>query len=150
MRDAVICEPIRTAVGRYGGALRDVPVADLAATVVKELVRRTGLTGGDLDDVIFGQVYPNSEAPAIGRIAALDAGLGIDVPGCQLDRRCGSGLQAVINASMCIQTGAADLIIAGAVESMSQTEYYTMGMRWGMRGADPPLMRRMGRGRVTS
>jgi len=150
MRDAVICEPIRTAVGRYGGTLRDVPVADLAATVVKELVRRTGITGEEVDDVVFGQVYPNGEAPAVGRIAALDAGLGIEVPGCQLDRRCGSGLQAVINASMCVQTGAADLIIAGGAESMSQTEYYTMGMRWGMRGADAPLMGRMGRGRVTS
>ena len=67
MRDAVICEPLRTPVGRYGGTLRDVPTADLAATVVKELVRRTGLTGADVDDVIFGQCYPNGEAPAIGR-----------------------------------------------------------------------------------
>ena len=76
MRDAVICEPIRTAVGRYGGALRDVPVADLAANVVKELVRRTGLTGDDVDDVVFRRVYPNSEAPAIGRIASSTPGSG--------------------------------------------------------------------------
>src|SRR4051794_19669132 len=106
MRDAVICEPIRTPVGGYGGTLRDVPVAYLAATVVKELVRRTGVKSEDIDDVIFGQVYPSSEAPAIGRIAALDAGLDISVPGTQIDRRCGSGLQATINAAMCVQTGA--------------------------------------------
>lgn len=150
MRDAVICEPIRTPVGGYGGSLRDVPVATLAATVVGELVRRTGITGADIDDVIFGQVYPNSEAPAIGRIAVLDSGLDISVPGMQLDRRCGSSLQAVINAAMCVQTGAADLIIAGGAESMSQAEYYAMGIRWGLRGADTPLMCRIGRGRVTS
>jgi len=150
MRDAVICEPIRTPVGGYGGSLRDVPVAELAATVVKALVQRTGITSGDIDDIIFGQVYPNSEAPAIGRIAALDAGLDVSVPGTQIDRRCGSSLQAVINASMCVQTGAADLIIAGGAESMSQAEYYSMGVRWGMRGADTALMCRIGRGRVTS
>ena len=100
MRDAVICEPIRTAVGGYGGTLKDVPASELAATVVKELVRRSGVKSEDIDDVIFGQVYPNSEAPAIGRIAALDAGLDISVPGMQLDRRCGSSLQALINASL--------------------------------------------------
>jgi len=150
MRDAVICEPIRTPVGGYGGTLQDVPAADLAATVVKELVRRTGVKSEDIDDVIFGQVYPNSEAPAIGRIAALDAGLDIAVPGTQIDRRCGSGLQAVINAAMCIQTNAADLMIAGGAESMSQAEYYTMGTRCGLRGRDAELYCRIGRGRVTS
>jgi acetyl-CoA C-acetyltransferase len=80
MRDAVICEPIRTPVGGYGGTLKDVPAGELAATVVRQLVRRTGLEPGEIDDVIFGQVYPNSEAPAVGRIAALDAGLGVEVP----------------------------------------------------------------------
>ena len=108
MRDAVICEPLRTAIGRYGGSLRDVPAADLASTVVKELVRRTGIAPDDIDDMIFGQCYPNGEAPAIGRIASLDAGLGIGVPGLQIDRRCGSGLQAVIDAAMRVQTGVAD------------------------------------------
>ncbi len=150
MRDAVICEPIRTPVGRYGGTLKDVPTADLAAAVVRELVRRTGISGKDVDDVVFGQVYPNSEAPALGRIAALDAGLGVEVPGIQIDRRCGSGLQAVINAAMCIQTGAADLIIAGGAESMSQAEYSVMGARWGLKGADTGFMCRIARGRVTA
>jgi acetyl-CoA C-acetyltransferase len=150
MRDAVICEPLRTPVGGYGGTLKDVTAATLGAAVLKELVRRTGIKSEDVDDVIFGQVYPNSEAPAIGRIAALDAGLDISVPGIQLDRRCGSGLQAVINASMCVATGAADLVVAGGAESMSQAEYYSLGIRWGLRGADTDLMCRIGRGRVTS
>jgi len=101
---AVICEPVRTAVGRYGGALRDVPPAELAATVLRELVGRTGLTSADIDDVLLGQCYPNSDAPAIGRVAALDAGLDVSVTGMQLDRRCGSGLQAVLNAAMQVQT----------------------------------------------
>jgi acetyl-CoA C-acetyltransferase len=150
MRDAVICEPIRTPVGAYGGTLKDVTAATLAATVVGELVRRTKITSEDVDDVIFGQVYPNSEAPAIGRIAVLDAGLDVRVPGLQLDRRCGSGLQATVFAAMCVQTGAADLVIAGGAESMSQAEYYATGIRWGLRGADTQLMCRIGRGRVTS
>ena len=80
MSDVVICEPLRTPVGRFGGALSGLNAADLASTVLAELVRRTGLQDGDVDDVVFGQCYPNGEAPAIGRIAALDAGLPIAVP----------------------------------------------------------------------
>src|SRR5919197_486434 len=99
MKQAVICEPLRTPVGRYGGGFKDVPPVELAETVLRELIRRTGITAGDIDDVIFGQCYPNGEAPAIGRVAALDAGLGVGVPGVQVDRRCGSGLQAVLYAA---------------------------------------------------
>ena len=84
--------------------------------------------------MIFGQCYPNGEAPAIGRVAALDAGLGVHVPGLQIDRRCGSGLQAVIDAAMRVQTGAAELVIAGGAESMSQAEHYVLGARFGVQG----------------
>jgi acetyl-CoA C-acetyltransferase len=151
MRDAVICEPLRTPVGRYGGVFRDIPAAQLAETVIRELVRRTALDPAQVDDVIFGQCYPNGEAPAIGRVAGLDAGLGIRVPGLQLDRRCGSGLQAVIDAAMRVQTGAADLVIAGGAESMSQAEHYVLGARWGgLRGDSSPLWDRIARGRITS
>lgn len=150
MRDAVICEPVRTPVGRYGGVFKDVPAVDLAAAVLKELVSRTGIEGTDVDDVIFGQCYPNGEAPAIGRVAALDAGLPVTVPGQQLDRRCGSGLQAVIDASMRVQTGAADLVIAGGAESMSQAEHYALGGRFGFKGDSTPFMDRIARGRVTA
>lgn len=151
MRDAVLCEPIRTPVGRYGGALRDVPVAGLAATVIRALIDRTGIDPERIDDVILGQGYPNGEAPALGRVAALDAGLPVTVPGLQVDRRCGSGLQAVLDAAMRIQTGAADLVIAGGAESMSQAEFYAVGLRWdGVRGDQLPLMDRLARGRVTA
>ena len=112
MHDAVICEPVRTPVGGFGGVFKDVPVTTLASTVVRGLVERTGIASTDVDDVIFGQGYANGEAAAIGRIAALDAGLDVSVPGIQLDRRCGSGLQAIIYAAMQVQTGMSDLVIA--------------------------------------
>ncbi|HMD52875.1 MAG TPA: acetyl-CoA C-acetyltransferase [Solirubrobacteraceae bacterium] len=149
-RDAVICEPLRTPVGRFGGVLKEVGAAALAATVVRELVERTGLRGEDVDDVVMGQCYPNGEAPAIGRVAALDAGLPVEVPGMQVDRRCGSALQAVLYASMQVQTGAAELVLAGGVESMSQTEFYSTEMRWGIRGGSVRLEDRLARSRATA
>jgi acetyl-CoA C-acetyltransferase len=150
VRDAVICEPLRTAVGRFGGVFTAVPAANLAATVVGELVRRTGLPPEAVDDVILGQCYPNGEAPAIGRVAALDAGLPVEVPGFQLDRRCGSGLQAVLLAAMQVQTDVADVVIAGGAESMSQAEFYALGIRWGIRSDSVALTDRLARGRVTA
>jgi acetyl-CoA acetyltransferase family protein len=150
MRDALICEPLRTPVGRFGGMFRDVSVTELATTVIKALVERTGLPVDSIDDVLLGQGYPNGEAPALGRVAALDAGLPVHVPGLQIDRRCGAGLQAVIEASMQIQTGAADLVLAGGAESMSQTELYSTTLRWGARSGGAMLEDRLGRGRVTA
>jgi acetyl-CoA C-acetyltransferase len=149
-REAVICEPLRTPVGRFGGVFRDVDAATLASTVIAAVIERTGLAGEDVDDVVLGQCSPNAEAPAIGRVAALDAGLPVDVPGVQVDRRCGSALQAVIDGCMRVQTGAAELILAGGVESMSQTEYYSTSMRWGARMGEVDLTDRLTRGRVTA
>ena len=150
MRDAVICEPLRTAVGGFGGVLRDVPPTELAATVISELLRRTALPPLEIDDIILGQCYPNGEAPAIGRVAALDAGLPIEVPGLQLDRRCGSGLQAIMLGCMEVQTGVADLVLAGGAESMSQAEFYAMGLRWGIKGGSVTLEDRLARPRITA
>jgi acetyl-CoA C-acetyltransferase len=150
MRDALICEPLRTPVGRYGGVFRDVAVADLATTVIRALIERTGIPPERVDDVLLGQGYSNGEAPALGRVAALDAGLPVQVPGLQVDRRCGSGLQAVIDGAMRVQTGAADLVLAGGAESMSQAEHYTTGMRWGTRSGSATLEDRLARGRVTA
>jgi acetyl-CoA C-acetyltransferase len=149
-REAVICEPLRTPVGRFGGVLRDVGAAMLAATVIRELVARTGLRGEDVDDVIMGQCYASGEAPAIGRVAALDAGLGVDVPGIQIDRRCGSGLQAVIYGCMQVQTGAAELVLAGGVDSMSQAEFYSTRPRWGVKSGAIRLEDRLERARVSA
>jgi acetyl-CoA C-acetyltransferase len=150
MREAVICEPLRTPVGRYGGVFRDVPAAELAATVIRALVARTGITPELVDDVLLGQCYPNGEAPGIGRVAALDADLPISVTGYQLDRRCGSGLQTIINAAMQVQTGASDVVLAGGVESMSQSEFYTTAMRWGAGSENATMFDRLARGRVTA
>jgi acetyl-CoA C-acetyltransferase len=150
MREAVICEPLRTPVGRFGGVFRDVPAARLASTVIAALLERTGLPYEAVDDVLLGQCYANGEAPALGRVAALDAGLPVDVPGLQIDRRCGSGLQAVIEASMQVQTGAADLVLAGGAESMSQAELYSVSLRWGSRSGGAMLEDRLVRSRVTA
>jgi acetyl-CoA C-acetyltransferase len=150
MRDAVICEPLRTPVGRFGGVFRDVPAADLATTAIRGVLERSSLDPGAVDDVILGQCYPNAEAPAIGRVAALDAGLGVDVPGAQVDRRCGSGLQAVLTAAMQVQTGACELVIGGGAESMSQVEYFTTEARWGTKMGGLDLQDRLVRSRVTA
>ncbi len=150
MRDALICEPLRTPVGRFGGIFRDVPVTSLATTVIKAILERTGLPHDQIDDVLLGQGYANGEAPALGRVAALDAGLPVEVPGLQIDRRCGSGLQAVIEAAMQVQTGAADVVLAGGAESMSQAELYSTALRWGARSGGAMLEDRLVRGRVTA
>src|SRR5918992_6273716 len=151
MRDAVICEPLRTPVGGFGGALRDVPAHELAATVISALMERTGLPPDAVDDVILGHCYPTMDAPAIGRVAALDAGLPVTVTGIQIDRRCGSGLQAVLYAAMQVQSGAAELVLAGGAESMSNAPFYSTAMRWGT-GAGPGVMLHdaLARGRVTA
>jgi acetyl-CoA C-acetyltransferase len=148
--DVVICEPIRTPVGRMGGVLAQLTAAELATTVLAELVRRTGLGEGDVDDVVLGQGYANGESPAIGRVAALDAGLGTRVPGLQIDRRCGSGLQAVLYAAAQVATGAARLVVAGGTESMSNVEHYALGLRTGVRQGGIALMDRLDRARETA
>ena len=150
MRRAAIVAPLRTAVGVYGGSLRPVSVEVMIATVIKALVERTRLDTAVLDDVIIAQSYANGESPCIGRYAVLEADLPIQIPGYQLDRRCGSGLQAVINAAMMVQTGAADVVLAGGVESMSNVEYYTTDMRWGKRAGSVTLHDRLQRGRERS
>ncbi|MBB1049948.1 acetyl-CoA C-acetyltransferase [Dietzia sp. CW19] len=150
MRDVVICQPLRTPVGRFGGVFRDLDANTLATSLLTALVERTGLTGADVDDVILGQGSPGGEGPAIGRIAALDSPLGIDVPGMQLDRRCGSGLQAVITGALQVASGGVDLVVAGGVESMSQVEFYaTPSPRWGIKGDGVSLIDRLGRARTT-
>ena len=150
LRRAAIISPIRTPVGKFLGSLASVSAGDLGAIVIKALVERTGIDPERIEDVIFAQGYGNAEAPAIGRWSALAAGLPISVPGYQVDRRCGSGLQAVIEAAMMVQTGAADVIIAGGTESMSNVEHYTTDLRRGVRAGNMTLHDRLSRGRVMS
>ncbi len=150
LRRAAIVSPIRTAVGKFGGALSSMSAGDLGAVIIKALMERTGLDPLRVDDVVFSQGYGNGEAPAIGRWSWLAAGYPIEVPGYQLDRRCGSGLQAVINAAMMIQTGASDVVLAGGVESMSNVEHYTTQIRKGVKAGGLELHDRLARGRLMS
>ena len=150
MRRAAIVSPLRTAVGAFGGSLRSLPADQLASTILKALIARSGIDPARIDEVVMAQSYSNSEAPCLGRYAALEAGLPIEVPGMTLDRRCGSGLQAVIDAAMQVQTGAADVVIAAGVESMSNIEYYSTDMRWGSRAGSVTMHDRLQRGRERS
>jgi acetyl-CoA C-acetyltransferase len=131
MRDAVICEPVRTPIGRYGGMFKSQTAVELGVAALQGLLKRTGIPPASVEDVILGHCYPSSEAPAIGRVIALDAGLGTTVPGMQIDRRCGSGLQAVIQACLAVAGGDNELIVAGGAESMSNATFYSTDMRWG-------------------
>ena len=150
MRRAAIVSPIRTAVGKFQGSLSSMTAGELGAVILKALVERTKLDPAKVDDVIFAQGYGNGEAPCIARWSLLAADFPIEVPGYQLDRRCGSGLQAVIDAAMMVQTGVADVVIAGGVESMSNTEYYSLDMRNGARAGSVTMHDRLARGRVMS
>ena len=149
MRRVGIVSPVRTAVGNFGGTLKDVPAEELACTVIKETLERSNLDPAKVDDVILGHGYPSGENPAIGRLALLKAGLPIEVPGYQLDRRCSSGLQAILNACMMVQTENADVVIAGGVESMSNAEFYVNESRWGARFGSITLHDRLARARET-
>ncbi|WP_255440645.1 acetyl-CoA C-acetyltransferase [Paracoccus sp. MC1854] len=150
MRRAAIVMPLRTPVGAFGGTLRPLTAEKLGAVVAKAVVERSGLDPERIDDVVFAQSYANSEAPCIGRWVALEADFPVGVPGMQLDRRCGGGLQALASAAMMVQTGACDVVMAGGVESMSNIEYYATDVRWGARAGNIHLYDRLDRGRERS
>ena len=131
MRDVVICEPVRTPIGRYGGMFKNLTAVDLGVTALRGMLDRSGLAPEAVEDVILGHCNGNSEAPAIGRVVALDAGLPVTVGGMHIDRRCGSGLQAVIQAGFQVAGGDHDVVVAGGTESMSNASFYSVDMRWG-------------------
>ena len=149
-REAVVCEPVRTPIGRYGGMFRSLSVVDLAVAALTGLLDRTGIAPDAVEDIILGHCYPNPEAPALGRVVALDAGLPVTVCGMQVDRRCGSGLQAVINACLQVASGAAELVVAGGAESMSNAAFFSTDMRWGAGSRGVRLHDGLTRGRVTA
>ncbi len=134
IREAVICEPIRTPIGRYGGSMKSLTPAELGTIALQGLLERTSIDPAAIGDVVLGHAYSSSEAPSIGRVVALDAGLPETVTGMQLDRRCGSGLQAVLIAAMQVQTGVSDVIVAGGTESMSNAPFYNIDSRWRTQG----------------
>ena len=149
-RRAAICTPLRTPVGKFLGSLAPLEAGALGAVIIRALVERSGIDPARVDDVVFSQGYGSGEAPAIGRWSWLAAGYPVEVPGFQLDRRCGSGLQAVATAAMMVQTGVADCVLAGGVESMSNVEHYTTAARHGARMGDMVLWDRLTRGRLMS
>ncbi|MAZ04291.1 MAG: acetyl-CoA C-acyltransferase [Sneathiella sp.] len=150
LKDVVICEPVRTPVGRFGGQFKDLHAHELGRTVVSGLLSRCEGLSGRVDDVIFAQCYPSMDAPALGRVVGLDAGLPIEIGGYQLDRRCGSGLQAIINGVMQVATGASSVVIAGGAESMSNAPFYSTAGRWGIKGTSLAFHDALARGRVTA
>ena len=149
MREVAIVSPLRTAVGNFGGSLKDLSAAELGSTVIKAILDQTGLDPNAIDDVILGHGYASGEEPAIGRLCALKAGLPIEVPGYQLDRRCSSGLQSILNAAMMVQTNNADVVLAGGTESMSRVEFYSTQSRYGSRMGSVTLHDRLTRARAT-
>ena len=150
MRETLICEPVRTPIGRYGGIFKSLAAVDLGVAALKGLLERTGIPPEAVQDVILGHCYPSAEAPAIGRVVALDSGLPVTVPGMQVDRRCGSGLQAVIQACLQVGNDDHDLVIAGGSESMSNVTFYSTDMRWGGARGGVGVHDALARGRSTA
>ena len=135
MENVVILSCARTPIGSYGGALKDIPVYRLGSLVLNEAVKRANIEPALVEDVIMGTSYQNGECANGARMALLDAGWPDTVPGVVLDRRCCSGLESIYYGALKIQTGDADIVIAGGIESMSQAELYIPGdIRWGLGG----------------
>ena len=136
MNQPVIISAVRTPVGRYLGALREVPAYDLASLVLDEAVKRANLQPDQVDEVIMGQSYQNGEYVNIARMALLKAGWPETIPGITIDRRCCTGLDVIRYAASLIQSGHAEIIVAGGVESMSNAEFYLPGnVKWGVGGS---------------
>jgi len=135
MENVAIVAGVRTPIGAYGGSLRDFPVYRLGSIVLKEAAARARIEPAWVDDVIMGQSYQNGECANGARMALLDAGWPTEIPGVTIDRRCCSGLDAVFFGVIKIQTGNADIVVAGGMESMSQAELYLPGdIKWGLGG----------------
>jgi len=133
LRDVVITSAVRTAIGYFGGTIKDVLPADLAKVVIEEAMNRSNIKGEEIDDVILGCILQRSDEPNVGRVAALKAGIPVEVPGYTVNRLCASGMQSVINAARAIKLNDADIIVAGGVENMSAAPYILKGARWGYR-----------------
>jgi acetyl-CoA C-acetyltransferase len=136
-REVVLLSGARTAIGKYGGGLKDQPPTALAALVVREAVTRSGAAPAAIGHAVFGNVIHTDPRDAyLARVAAIEGGLPIETPALTLNRLCGSGLQAIISAAQLIMLGDADAAVAGGAESMSRSQYWLPGMRWGQRMND--------------
>ena len=140
-RDVMVLSGVRTAIGKYGGGLKDVPLTELAALVTREAVARAGVEPADIGHVVFGNViHTEARDMYLSRVAAVNGGLPVETPAFTLNRLCGSGLQAVISAAQAVLLGDADAAVAGGAESMSRGQYWLPGMRWGARMGDAPVV----------
>ena len=137
LNDVVVLSGTRTAIGRYGGSLKDIPPCDLAATVVREAVSRAAVDPEDVGHAVFGNViHTEVRDMYLSRVAAVNGGLPVTTPAFTVNRLCGSGLQAIVSASQIITLGDAEVAVAGGAESMSRGQYWLPGMRWGQRMGD--------------
>lgn len=140
-RDVVIASAVRTAVGTFGGSLKDVSLGDLAASVVRESVARAGVEPEAVGHSVFGNViHTEPRDMYLGRVAAIEGGLPIETPGFTLNRLCGSGLQAIVSGAQIVALGDADIAVAGGAESMSRAPYWAPAARWGARMQDAMLV----------
>lgn len=136
-REVVVLSGARTAIGKYGGSLKDFSPSDLATLVAKEAIKRSGLEPDEIDQSVFGHILHTEGTDVyMGRLIALKAGLPIETPGLTVNRLCGSGLQAIVNAAQVIMLGDADTVLAGGTEVMSRAQYWLPAMRWGARMND--------------
>lgn len=140
MQEVVIVSAVRTAIGKIGGTLKNVPPEDLATIVMKEAMKRSQVDHESIDEVIFGQTKQSADAPNLARVAALKAGIPVEVPAYTVMRQCGSGLQAVHNGAQAIMCGLANVIVAGGTESMSNAPYYLRNARYGFASGNGVLV----------
>ena len=133
-RDVVVLAAVRSAIGKYGGGLKDVPPTEIAAQLVREAVKRSGVDAAEVGHAVFGNVIHTEKRDMyLSRVAAVNGGLPHDVPALTVNRLCGSGLQAIISAAQTIALGEADVAVAGGAESMSRAQYWLPDLRWGQR-----------------
>jgi acetyl-CoA C-acetyltransferase len=136
-RDVVVLSAVRTAIGKYGGSLKDHPPTELAATVTREAVKRAGVSASDVGHVVFGNViHTDPHDMYLSRVATINAGLPIETPAFTLNRLCGTGLQAIVSGAQIVKLGDADVVVAGGAENMSRGQYWVPGLRWGQRMND--------------
>lgn len=140
MREVVIVSAARTPIGNFGGTLKDVPTRTLGATCIKEVLKRAGVKGEDVDEVIMGCVLQGGLGQNVARQMTLDAGLPHQVPAMTINKVCGSGLRAVELAAQIIKAGDADIIVAGGAENMSASSYVLPKARWGARMNNTPMV----------
>jgi len=140
-REVFIVAGARTAIGDFGGSLKDIPPTELASHVTREAMARAGVDGAEVQHVVFGNViHTDPKDMYLSRVAALGAGITQDAPAFTLNRLCGSGLQAVVSAAQVVTLGDADIAVAGGAESMSRAPYMAQGMRWGARMGDSAMI----------